>query len=349
MFTCVSTADWHLMKLDNLFPDGNALERQFTEIHKPYKYALQNGIKHVVVPGDMSNVPRLDERYLIALTSFLISYDDHVDTHYVLGNHDFARVGKTSMDVLKNFVDNKFFKRFHLYYTPTIKKIGGVYVTFLPYPHIELPDLDNKSVIFAHVETPGAAGDNGRLLKNGDDLQRVEGDYLVSGHLHTHQYLKSKRALYVGAPYQTNFGESPKDKGWVEINAKMSDDDLRVKYQHISGAPEFSFTTVQIDSRSQWDELSRNPNELHRIYVADGIVVPKDLSKTQKNIISIQNLNKHKLTQSLERDAERSASDIPKFGPTTGLLSYLKGSGLTKKQLGTAKGMVKEALQHLGL
>mgnify|MGYP003402755751 FL=1 len=346
----ISTSDWHLQAYERYFPDGSALERQMNEVRKPYAYASENGIQHVFVPGDLSNVPRMDERYLIALIAHFVSVDDHIDTHYIIGNHDHLREGRTSVDVLNAMVQNKFFKRLHLYYQPTRKVIDGVPVTFMPFPYTEQPK-DKPSLVFSHVETSGALGDNGYPVKGSSkhDIVRVDGDFMVSGHLHTYQTVKSKRAVFNGSLTQRNFGESL-PKGWIDFTAKKRSDG-RIKFSHefISGNPEFTFNTVTISDKSQWADLSEDPSRLYRVFVDEGITVPRNLMHDRPNVIYVYSSDKKKKIETLEQHASKSLVDLPKFGPTTYLKPFLKKQGLTRPMLLTARDMVHEALSTLGI
>ncbi len=346
----ISTSDWHTQAYERYFPDGSALDRQMNEIRKPYAYAAENAIEHVFVPGDLSNVPRMDERYLIALIAHFVSVDDHIHTHYIVGNHDHLKIGRTSVDVLHAMVESGFFKRLHIYYKPTRKVIENVPVTFMPFPYTKQPK-DKPSLVFAHVETSGAVGDNGYPVKSSGkhDIVRVDGDYMISGHLHTYQTVKAKRALFNGSLTQRNFGESL-PKGWVDFTAKKkSDGTISLKHEFINGNPEFTFNTVTISDQSQWSDLSTNPASLYRIFVDEGITVPRNLMKELPNVIYVYSSDKKKKVQTLEQVAEKSVTDLPKFGPTTYLKPFLKRQGLKKPDMQLARQMVREAMSELGI
>ena len=50
----LSTSDFHFEGLTKLFPH-NHIQRQIQELTKIYDYALDNGIKHIFIPGDISD------------------------------------------------------------------------------------------------------------------------------------------------------------------------------------------------------------------------------------------------------------------------------------------------------
>lgn len=346
----ISTSDWHAQAYDRYFPDGSAMERQFAEFNKPYDYAAEHGISHVFIPGDISNIPRLDERYLISMMAFFKARDDHITTHYTIGNHDHLKHGRTSVDVLNAMVQNGFLKNLKLYYQPTRVVIEGVPVTFMPFPFTEQPK-DKASLVFAHVETAGAVGDNGHPVK-GDpqhSIVRVPGDFMISGHLHTYQYLKKQRAIYNGSLTQRNFGESL-PKGWIDFTAEKVDGKIKFEHTFVNTMPGFTFNTVTISDKSQWDDISEDPSKLYRIFVDEGITVPRNMAKERPNIIYIYSSDKKTKVKTLEKHARASLADLPKFGPTTYLSPFLKKkAGLDLESRKRAKAMVYEALNELAL
>lgn len=335
------------MAYNHIFTDGTACVRQFAEIAKPYDYALANGIRDIFVPGDLSNVARLDEEYLIALTAFFLKYNE-ITTHYLVGNHDYARIGKTSVDVLKAFVENRMLRNLVLYFKPEQVVMEKVPITFMPFPYTDLP-VEEPTLVFAHVEAPGAMGDNGYPLRVKEDrVQRVDGDFLISGHLHTYQYLKQQRTVFNGSLTQRNFGESL-PKGFIVFEARKSEGRIKFRHEFIDSKPGFTFNTVTISSRYDWEKLSDNRSTLYRLFVDDGIIVPTNVTKNYPNIISVYSSSRRKKVEREESSRELNVKDVPRFGPTTGLLELLKKRGLTKRQLILAKGFVKEARQEFGI
>lgn len=347
----VVTSDWHLLGMNKIFRDP--LARQIEEIHKPYRYATENGIRHIMVPGDMCDVPSMDDRTLITLITFLMTYDDHIETHYQLGNHDVAHNSKTSMDVLKVLADSGFFKRFHLYTKPTVKKIEGVYCTFMPFPFEEVPESPKPPVVFAHIEVAGAIGDNGRPLKHGNDEKfiRQEGDYVFSGHIHQHQILAKKRFAYCGTLYQKNFGEAL-PKGFIDFEAKYVGGELKVKPNFISSKPNFTLETKIITCSDDWETLSKEDNIRYKILTQEGIIVPKNIQREFPNIVYIQGASKSvRVNMEQEEGVDQAASlkDLPTFSVTTGLKKYLKDAELDPAQVKRAIALVKEARHAVGV
>lgn len=343
----IVSSDWHLMGMTKVL--RSPTELQIQEIHKPYKYALENSIEHVFVPGDISDVPQMDDHELIALVTLLLSYDDHINTYYILGNHDVESVKKTSMDVLRVMAENGMFKRFHIFFQPEVKQISGVNVAFMPYPHVDVPKCSKPPLVFAHIETAGALGDNGVPLRTKNEgLNRQPGDFIFSGHIHQHQVLKAKRIAFAGSLYQKNFGEAL-PKGFMEFNARYSGGELVVKHKFINSQPNFVLQNLVMREQSDWDKLQADESIRYKITVAEGVVVPKAITTDFPNIVYINGEHRGVAPVMAGESAAEASSiaDMPAFSLTTGLKSYLKGANLGPTQVKRAREFVSEAMSQI--
>lgn len=349
MLNAVSTSDWHLCGgLARLFPE-KALQKQMAEIEKPFQHCAENGIVHLFNPGDLTDKARMDEATFIALVTLLLKYDQHINFYYILGNHDFDHIGKTAMDVLEVFVENSAFKNVHLFRKPEVLEIDGVSVGFVPFPHKEAPKSKKPKIVFAHIEEEGAMGDNGRPLKHsesGQSLIRDPRDFVISGHLHTYQYLRARRTLFNGSLYQKNFGESL-PKGFVEIKAKYVEGELQVKHQFINSKPEFELHELLIESEADWDKLQRNENMLYKVKVAHGVITPKNITREFPNIIYLNGVGF--AGREVDTSAKVEFSSIPTITPLTGLVKYLMEFDIEKPEAKKAVRMVKDAMLELNI
>lgn len=348
----VVTSDWHLDGMNRYMPNAN--NRIADEIHKPFRYALANGIKHVIIPGDASDTPTLSERAFIILLTLLLTYDSSLCIWYILGNHDMHSREKSSMDVLKVMVESGMFKNFKLIYSPELHTIDGVEVAFVPFPFLEVPKSKKPPLVFAHIETVGAIGDNGLPLRMKEDsFKRQKGDYIISGHIHQYQVLKKKRFLYCGSLFQRNFGERL-PKGFIEIDARYGKEGgLLVDHTFVNSKPGFTLETVRIECDEDWEKIPKDENIRVKLLVSRGLVVPKGLTTTYPNIVMVNGVDS---TQKVaingnEDDEGALLTDvtIPKVSVTTGLLPFLKKSGLEKKDRILARKLVGEAINSLSI
>ena len=346
----IVTSDWHLGGMTKIF--ANPTEKQMVEIHKPYQYAIEHSIEHLFMPGDVADTASLSEHDLLALVKLLLTYDEHVTTYLILGNHDIESIKKTSMDILKVMSESGMFKRFKIFFKPELKRIEGINVCFMPFPHTKVLEATKPPLVFAHIETVGALGDNGRPLKasthEGNEFERQPGDFIFSGHLHQQQYLKNKRISYGGSLYQKNFGEAM-PKGFLDFTAKYVQGKLVVTQEVINSHPNFTLETVLIQASKDWDALSKDPNIRYKILIGEGVVVPRDITTNFPNIVYLNGASsrtKVNMDGTIDNGSQ-TLKDLPTFSLTTGLSKYLREAELNPRQIKRAKQWVKEARESV--
>lgn len=347
MYESVATSDWHTGVLARFFNDH--VKAQIQECEKPFIYAVTNGIGRVDILGDITHKPTMDEAYLIAYITLLLKYPE-LKVRYILGNHDFAQVGKSSILVLKCLAENGMLPNLRIFESPKIEMVGGVAVTYMPYPCTEVPNAkdDKPRLIMAHIEHAGAIGDNGRTMKSVGEYHRLgnrtEADYTVSGHLHTHQIIKRHRTTFIGSLFQTNFGEKGV-KGFLHLKAKMVGAILKVQPTHVNSRPNFSLKNHTVESESEFEAIGEDKTSFYKLTLAEGVVAPKNLLRDFPNIVGLNG----RVLRSIEANPmmDTNGSDLPKITLMTGLVKFLTENNLNDAEVKRAVRMVKEALAHL--
>lgn len=344
MFEFIATSDWHLEALERHFP-GDSVARQLETIDRIYQYAIEQGIQHVMVIGDITDTHKMTDDTKTALCKHFVKYDDSITTWYLGGNHDWSDMSSTSMDFIKQMTEWDMLKNLKIILRPEQVEIDGVICNFLPYP--TPPVMKNKKpcLNFCHVETAGALGDNGRPLKTEKTIGAPTRDYTISGHIHMYQDLHEQRFLYNGAPYQKTFGETS-PKGFCHVRAGYKGKELIVKHKFVDSKPGFKLETVVITDQEQWSQLQVRPSLRYRVLVSDGVTVPSDIRTRVPNIAQL-NVSKNAVElESAEFDvAEMQLLDID---PKDGLRDYLKQSGLKKKQRARASEIVDQIMSNMG-
>ena len=345
MLRFISTSDWHFEGLKKLFPVKH-MDLQLAQLHRIYEYAVENGINHVFVPGDIADIPHMEWATYIKLVTLLKSYDGLIHTHYIAGNHDFSDIKRTSLDLLQLLVDNNFFKTFNLYLDYGEDVIEGVPVSFLPYP---LGSKDaRKSLNFAHITVPGAIGDNGRVIResDGEDFDHPEEGFIISGHIHQYQHMRNQRVIYNGNPYQKNFGEAL-PKGFIDCKADVVKKRIAVKHKQVILKPNYKLVNKIIETQEDLSGLSDSKYVKYKLKITGEVVLPSDLRIKHPNIHAITDSRNGSIT--LEEDtSDRNISSID-INPVNGLKQALKARGLTKKEYLSAKREVLVALDHLNI
>lgn len=339
------TSDWHFEKLKKLFPHDH-IDRQIREIEKIYQYALEKGIKHVFIPGDISDTHKMNSETYMKMLLLFKKYDGIIHTYYTGGNHDYSDVTTTSMDLFQTILEGGYLETFHLFLQPEQIEVDGVLCNMMPHPAMESLPNKRPCLNFVHVEYTGAKGDNGRLLKSKHNFQSPKRDFNISGHIHQYQELTKRRAIYCGTPYQTNFGEAL-PKGFIEIRAGVKERKMVVKHRFIDNKPGFRLLTEEIGSTKDFAKLSTEPGIRYRLYLEEGVVVPSDLMIRNPNIVQVWHKNKNSKIATDVEQFRQETTELPQLNPTEGLAKVFKANGLKKSDYLVAKDMVKQALTEI--
>ncbi|AQT28660.1 putative recobination related endonuclease [Erwinia phage vB_EamM_Yoloswag] len=345
MLEAIVCSDWHLEGLAKHFPQDH-VERQLETIDRVYQYAVEHGIKYMIVPGDITDKYRMSDDTKRLLLQHFLKYEGVIETYYSGGNHDWADSTQTSMDLIQQFTEWSFLKSLHIYLRPKQLKLEDIVVNFLPHPAKESIRHKKPCLNFCHVEAVGALGDNGRPLHAKKDIAVDERDYTISGHIHLYQHLEEKRFLYCGSPYQKTFGEAL-PKGYVHIQAKYVKNRLIVKHKFIDSKPGFRLETVLIDDQRKWSQLEANPAIRYRLIVRDGISIPADIRIRIPNISQINTSNKSVDLNNIDT-IDVSELELSEINPKDGLTAYLKESGISKPLRKRAKLEIDSVLSEIG-
>lgn len=342
-FEAVFTSDWHLTGLNKHFSDGD--DRILAEGEKILQYALNNGIKYVIIPGDISDHPNLPFDTYTKLFNLLYKYDKLLTIIYVAGNHDFENVEKMSMNFMYRLSKTRAFKNLKIVLKPERVEIEGVPVNLLPYPCLKTLSKKQGALNVAHVEYTGAVGDNGRTLKTKHELKSHKNDFTVSGHIHQYQYMKAKRALYCGNPFQKNFGEAL-PKGFVHLRATLNGDRMDVEHKFVENKPGFTLINLPINDLNDLKKLKHDSNIRYKLHFDPEVPMPADLMLQYPNITGGIHWSGGKAIDSSEIETikiERADID-PEFG----LEAFLGAEGLDLKEIKWTMKEVKAAKNVLG-
>jgi DNA repair exonuclease SbcCD nuclease subunit len=340
----IAFSDVHLDGLNKHFPDAN--DRILAEMEKIYQYAYSNGIKHVFIPGDLSDTPDLDWDTYGKLYDLFLRHDENLYTYYIMGNHDFGDIENTSMNFMHKLATSKAFKRLKIILKPERVVIENVPVNFLPYPCLKTLSTKQGALNFAHVEYSGAIGDNGRSLKTKHELETHKNDFTISGHIHQYQFMKAKRAVYCGNPFQKNFGEAL-PKGFIHFKASM--DGNRVAFQHkfVENKPNFTLQNVEINDLNDYKKLVYADNVRYKLHVAEDVPIPADLMIQYPNITGgIHKAGAKKSNVSEDESIKVENIDID---PMFGLKEFMVAEGFDKEMIKAGRKEVKKACARLGI
>jgi exonuclease SbcD len=245
----VHTADLHVGKSRTL-PDY--LERQEIMLDGIYTVAADQGVKLVLMAGDIfesKNIRWEEQRMFIEK---LFKYDPDFTTVICNGNHDELAAGASHMWLPAMIAENDGLKNTHIIDgDPKIIELDDMEIAVIPVVHHNMttkelqekvedmygqvpgamadaidgtmPPSKKPFVVMLHATISGANTDVGYTMGGGPripDLDFV--DYWAVGDIHRSQQI-SEKAWYSGSPIQHDFGDA-QPKGVLVVEAKQGEE-----------------------------------------------------------------------------------------------------------------------------
>jgi DNA repair exonuclease SbcCD nuclease subunit len=336
-FVGVCVGDLHLDKLTKYWPDANKMQLRSARL--AVDAARRKGATEVFFLGDIAegirdntgNAMRLSEPAQCAFLAMLLDLDQHVNTHVILGNHDWASEGSHSLQMFLTMQEHNVFRRVRFYADLERVKIGTTRCAMMPFPHTAPPA--KTELAFAHYEVGGAVGDNGRSVHASDE-HRYE-CHVIQGHLHTHQRVRNH--WYPGTLYQTSFGEN-EDKGY----AIFQPGGKKLGYEWIQHKPPFILRNLRVNEKADFKQLVADEKILFKLFVHESVKVPDDLLTRFPNIVNRLAFASEAEAEVLERDEFQTENQKINLDTRSALPDFLVGKGASKKQVERALQIVDD-------
>lgn len=223
-------------------------------IAQPLKWARKNGIRDIVLLGDLCENPRMSYEGQMQLSR--IFRQKGFVFHVILGNHDMLAEDPSVGHSLQLMKALGLPPNVHLYEEPTT--VGRL--RFLPWPHQK---FDKERMNIAHIDVQGSKTDSGRLNKS-EKLNASNADAVI-GHIHTAQQVRNSH--YPGTLYQKNFGES-KDKFFAH---SRFDDGWETNLVPVK--PTYRLHTVEVRTRKDLKKVPASEFDLIKLILVDGAKV----------------------------------------------------------------------------
>lgn len=262
MIRLIHTGDWHLT---NNFPYSRmnsitGLNERFMEqiqvVRRICQYAIDNGIKYILVSGDIFNVPNPTSKVRIELARVIKEYIDN-DLQFILcsGNHDMTGSWNSMDDYsYMNFSNSNF--SFHS--ESAILKLG-FYVELYIVPwgkEITRPERsknDKTRILLTHQSVMGAKYDNEFISSESlsvKELKSLGYDYIALGHFHIEQALTNE-IRYSGSIYPRDFRDKGKDKYFLDITIS---DNKKVTAKRVVCCRD-KFIELSSEDKVDWDNI----------------------------------------------------------------------------------------------
>lgn len=222
----------------------------------------KRGIKRTIFAGDLFE--KRNEICVKTLDTAKVMADRFVvENHVVLaipGNHDCYFKDHSKVNSIK------LMSQWTVFNDTTVVEIDGLKIGFIPWGD-KMPDSP-VDVIVGHFDIMGFKMQKNRLSEHGlasSDITRFA-KLTLTGHYHLRQeqiFSDGTRILFVGNPFQTNYGDSGEQKGYYILY-----DNLETEFvEYTAGPKHIYFNTSQgIDTAKEIGEACSN---LHIVITID--------------------------------------------------------------------------------
>ena len=209
----------------------------------------------IVIAGDyFDNRQNIDINVLNVAIDVMKDMAKECQVYVVIGNHDIYKKCETDITSLKPFDDVDgvmlIYDKYELTLKDDKKLLLVSWVGDLKKENkIIAENKDNYDILVFHTELSGMTYDNNRTIINGINLDIVEDDKIVSGHIHKRQ--ESKKGIYLGSPYHLDRSDIGNRKGiytFTVDNGKL----IRSFYEN-TYSPEYVL--------KRFSEIGRNPED----------------------------------------------------------------------------------------
>tara|TARA_R110002167_G_scaffold55962_4_gene158978 strand:+ start:2512 stop:3567 length:1056 start_codon:yes stop_codon:yes gene_type:complete len=156
----------------------------------------------------------------------------------IVGNHDIYYKHRTdinSMAVFKNSKNVTVLSR-----AETVEAFDRV-ITFCPW-NTDISSIPKSDIIFGHLEMETFQMNTYKTCSEGYKIKDLtdKGSLIISGHFHTRQErsFRDKTILYVGNPFQMDFGDTGNTKGYYlldieSLNYEFIENEVSPTYQKL--------------------------------------------------------------------------------------------------------------------
>lgn len=206
------TSDWHL-------EEGIYTSICINFIDYIINYCKKNEITHIIIAGDIfeKSSKIKNESFIPLFFKFMEMTKEGFIIYFLLGNHDIYNVDNDSL--IETFSP----------FGKVIKEleeidINGRIFTFLPYSKNEENIPASGDILITHLSIADFTFDNRYNVneKAGFPIDTFKNFNIVfTGHFHKPQ--NKNNIVYIGSPYQMNFGEIDQKKGFVVFDSDTGD------------------------------------------------------------------------------------------------------------------------------
>jgi len=198
--------NWHKIVLDW----GNWLKDEL----------IEKDIHNIIICGDFFHNRSEVGVKTMAVASELMDMWSDFEIKMITGNHDLFYKNRTDVSSVSIFGGRD---NVELMSEMTTQNIAGKTVTFIPWGQ-NIEECPKSDVIFGHLEINGFKMMPGKVAEGRLTPKQLtsKSKLTFSGHFHLRdeRAYKSAKIIYVGSPYQQNWGERSNIPGYYALDMK---------------------------------------------------------------------------------------------------------------------------------
>jgi DNA repair exonuclease SbcCD nuclease subunit len=185
---------------------------------------ISNGINDIIIPGDVFHNRNEISVETIHTAKKFFDYFSDFRIFISTGNHDCFFKNKSDINSISIFDG---WKNIHVIYEkPEILIFKDKKISLIPWG-TDPSDLPNADVMFGHFEISSFNMNAYKICEHGLSSKMLldKANFVISGHFHSKQTkeYKNGKIVYVGSPYQQNFGDASEDRGIHILNLENND------------------------------------------------------------------------------------------------------------------------------
>lgn len=195
-----------------------------------FPYLKNNGITKIIHFGDLfHNRKNINISTLNSFKKRIVEAHPGLEWHLLIGNHDTYYKNTSEVSSSMGVLDG--LSNWHVYESPKDILIGHTTLAMIPWINsankedsFEFIQNSRAKFAFGHLEITGYSMNAGILCESGLDPVSLKGfDRVFSGHFHKKH--ENGNVLYVGTPYQMNFGDVNEPKGFHVLDLASGNTD----------------------------------------------------------------------------------------------------------------------------
>lgn len=272
------------------------------------QYAIKHKINHIYFLGDMFQIKtKVDSMDFIFIRNIIRSWKNKFKLYFLIGNHDMPLPDSTDGSIMHAFDEYGRVVKDYEYFDLS-DDLRLHFMSYIKNDNGKLPNFkigNGKNVLFMHQDVTGFRMNNFHVSGLGLDITKFKQmDKVFSGHYHLHQ--QKLNVVFIGAPFQTNFGERDTNKGFIVLDTNT----LNWTFHEFRGAPRFKYV----------DYPQINRVNVNNCFVK--VIIPSEIKNTEpiiekmrsKGAISVDiSTTTEELIKELEFVEELNKSTIKKL------------------------------------